>query len=94
MAVVYRPHTFPVEHVAKFTAWAGRVSLILDEVTLPYIQLAPVTMKKPSFLQGALRAYSQVRGGGGGGEGPPPSAAPTPANGSVALNVFLGETPD
>ena len=76
MAVVYRPHTFPQGHLAKFTAWAGTVGLILDEVTLPYIQLVPVTMTTPNFLQGALRAYSQVHKGGGGERPPPPTPHP------------------
>ena len=52
-------------HVTAFQNWVLGMGLILEEVTLPYIQLAPVTIKKPSFLQGTLRAYSQVWSGGG-----------------------------
>ena len=51
--------------------------MVLDEVTLPYIQLTPVNIKrKPSFLQGALRAYSRVRRGAGGGGGGAPQLLP------------------
>ena len=50
--------------------------MVLDEVTLPYIQQAPVNIKKPSFLQGAPRAYSRVRRGGGEVPPPPPQLLP------------------
>ena len=38
---------------------------------LPYIQLSPLTIKHPSFLQGAL-----LRGVTGGGKYPPPAILP------------------
>ena len=53
----------------------GQVGLVLDEVTLPYIQLAPVNVKKPSFLQGALRVLSG-RERGGAPPPPPPQLLP------------------
>ena len=62
--VVCRPHAVPAAHVTVFQTWAQKVGLVLEEVTLPYIQLAPVTIKHLSFLRGALWAYSQVRQGG------------------------------
>ena len=81
--------TYAPGHVAAFQTWALRVGLILEEVTLPYIQLAAVTVKKPSFLQGPLRTYSQVKGGGGGAPPPPPHLLPSMG---IGIQYFFEET--
>ena len=47
---------------------------VLTTQNLPYVQLAPVTLTQPSFLQGVRRAYSQTRSWGGGGYTPSPRA--------------------
>ena len=66
VTLVFRPQAYPESQVTVFRSWAQRVGLVLEESALPYIQLA---IKHPSFLQGALRSYSQLRRGGGS---PPP----------------------
>ena len=81
VTLVCRPQAYPASQVAVSHGWAQRVGLILEESTLPYLQLAPVTIKHPSFLQGALRSYSQVRRGGGV---PPSNSA---RHGHLALSV-------
>ena len=80
ITAVCHPHVYDASHVESFQYRAGRVGLVLNEVTLPYIQLAPVNIKKPSFLQGALRAYLRVQRGGG----------VYPPNGHLAFSIFQG----
>ena len=70
VTLVCRPQASPESQVGSSRGWARRVKLVPEETTLLYVQLAPVTIKRPSFLQGSLRAYSQVRKGGGAS--PPP----------------------
>ena len=61
--VVCRPHAVPAAHVTVFQTWAQKVGLVLEEVTVPYIQPASGTIKHLSFVRGALWASSQVRQG-------------------------------
>ena len=88
VTAVCHPHVYDALHMEQFQSWAGRVGMVLDEVTLPYIQLALVNIRKPSFLQGALRAYFRVRRGGG--EVPPTPAAAVAPSGHLALRIFQG----
>ena len=37
----------------------------MEEEFLPYLQLGPVPLSRPSFLQGCLKAYSVTRRWGG-----------------------------
>ena len=87
VTAVCHPHVYDASHMEQFQSWAGRVGMVLDEATLPYIQLAPVNIRKPSFLQGALRAYSRVRRGGS--EVPPPPPQLLPQMG-IWHSVFFG----
>ena len=54
MAVVCKMWAHGATHVSTFQPWATRVGLVVDEVTLPYIWLALVPLRTPSFLQGSL----------------------------------------
>ena len=87
VTAVCHPHVYDASHMEQFQSWAGRVGMVLDEATLPYIQLALVNIRKPSFLQGALRAYSRVRRGGS--EVPPPPPQLLPQMG-IWHSVFFG----
>ena len=68
--------------VQRFRGWVDSIGLQLNSLNLPYIQLAPVAIPKPSFLQGALRAYSQTRRWGG--ESAPTPSAPSQRFGTLA----------
>ena len=67
--------------MAAFQTWAPKVGL-------PCRQLAPVAVKWPLFLQGALCAYSQVRRGVGGG-GACDRRSPICCNMGVRHSVFF-----
>ena len=45
VTLVCRPQAYPESHVVAFRGWARHVGLVLEETTLPYVQLAPVTIK-------------------------------------------------
>ena len=64
--VVVRPASIEKVHADPFHRWASGKGLVLDPLFLPYLQLAPIPLSKPTFLQGSLKCYSVVRRGGGG----------------------------
>ena len=71
-------------HMLPFQHWAFSVGLLLENDVLPYLQLGPVPLPKPTFLQGALNAYSDLRK-----TAPPPSPAPSPRHvGCLALRFI------
>ena len=66
---VAKPSSMPATLSEGFGRRAHSQGLVCNEVTLPYIQLAPSSPHPPGFLIAALRAYSEVK------RSPPP---PTP----------------
>ena len=69
--VVVRPASIEKVHADPFHRWASGKGLVLDPLFLPYLQLAPIPLSKPTFLQGSLKCYSVVRRGGGVTAPPP-----------------------
>ena len=69
---VQRPTTFSEQHQLLFQRWADKVGLLLEPAFLPFLQLAPIPLTRPSLLQGAVKALSVVRRGGGDVYPPPP----------------------
>ena len=61
-----RPEKFAEQHAGPFRRWAFSIGLVIDVEYLPYLQLGPVPLRMPTFLQGALKAYSITRRWGGG----------------------------
>ena len=84
VTAVCHPHVYDASHVEKFQCWAGRVGMVLDEVTLPYIQLAPVNIKKTLFPIGDTKGVLT------GAESPPPPATAVTPNGHLAYGIFEG----
>ena len=82
VTLVCCPEAYPESHVVAFCGLARRVGLVLEETILPYVQLAPVTIKRLSFLQGS----SQVRMRGH----PPPPPVGVIQHGHMALGVIPG----
>ena len=68
---VLRPGRFAEQHSGPFRRWAAAQGLLMEEEFLPYLQLGPVPLSRPSFLQGCLKAYSVTRRWGGGRAAPP-----------------------
>ena len=68
---VLRPGRFAEQHSGPFRRWAAAQGLLMEEEVLPYLQLGPVPLSRPSFLQGCLKAYSVTRRSGGGVPPPP-----------------------
>ena len=71
--VVATPSRIASAHMGPFQRWANLVGLLLETDFLQYLQLGPVPLPSPTFLQETVKAYSELRKTGGGGVPPPPA---------------------
>ena len=79
---------FMALHMSKKFKRAGRVGMVLDEVTLPYIQLAPLKNLLPAGGTEGLLAGAER------GEPPPPPPLQCYPKWAFGIQYFLGEMQD
>ena len=60
VSAVLQPWSVAERHAVPFRRWANKMGVVLDWESPPYLQLAPISLSQPTFLQSCLKAYSVV----------------------------------